>query len=185
MKLNTALNQDQKLAGRLQILHLLVWYKRFSGLQHIWVLLAVTNFFLMGCFTLLAALLTGNLQFWHLQHLEVSKEIKASPSQHHKMTSLGLHAGIPLTYAWNQQLYLVVEGDFITLLLNFLTPKPEPHGQSYQGGLLPRVGTCPPHLNTILQAWLFQWLPSMTKLGCLGNCSLDQALLKLKIYLQT
>lgn len=47
----------------------------------------------------------------HLYHLNVSKAIKASPSQLYTMASLGLHSGITLTYACPQLLSLVEEAN--------------------------------------------------------------------------
>lgn len=78
-------------------------------------------------------------QLWHPQHLLVSNTIQASLPQFHTMTSLGNHAGNPLSHAWPSQISFTSEKDpkalFTPVFFRSLRPEPA----SYWGcqGLLP------------------------------------------------
>ena len=71
-------------------------------------------------------------------------------------------------------------GRFFNPFLLFLTPKPEPCGQSCQVLLLAGAKKWPLNSITTSPAFCFPWFSSLSKLGYPETCSVDQAGLELK-----
>ena len=181
---DAALNQDQKPSGQtpdstspclmsehslhLQLLSaLLTW-------------LTVTHFSLMGCFySLLAALLSRYLMVLASptsQGLQDNASFTFTASQWPLWTFMQGHPWHKLVFTT----FLSLGGRFYNPFLLSLTRKPEPRDQNYQVLLLAGAERWPPHSITFPLAFCF---PSLSKLGCPGTWSVDQAELELKILL--